>query len=54
MYFFYVLFSVSVNLEENSAAAMGLEKVNFNSNPQKGNAEECSAFERVNIDIWNQ
>ena len=30
---------------EDSAVATGLEKVNYNSNPQKGNAEECSAFE---------
>ena len=27
---------------ENSAAATGLEKVSFHSNPQKGNAKECS------------
>ena len=27
---------------ENSAVAMGLEKVSFHSNPKKGNAKECS------------
>ena len=29
---------------ENLAAATGLEKVNFHSNPQKGNAKECSNY----------
>ena len=29
---------------ENSAVAMGLEKVSFHSNPKKGNAKECSNY----------
>ena len=29
---------------ENSAVATGLEKVNFHSNPKKGNAKECSNY----------
>ena len=29
---------------ENSAVAIGLEKVSFHSNPEKGNAKECSHF----------
>ena len=29
---------------ENSAVATGLEKVNFHSNPQEGNAKECSIY----------
>ena len=29
---------------ENSAAATGLEKVSFHSNPKKGNAKECSNY----------
>ena len=29
---------------ENSAVATGLEKVSFHSNPQKGNAKECSNY----------
>ena len=29
---------------ENSAVATGLEKVSFHSNPEKGNAKECSNF----------
>ena len=29
---------------ENSAVAMGLEKVNFHSNPKKGNAKEYSNY----------
>ena len=28
----------------NSAVATGLEKVSFHSNPQKGNAKECSNY----------
>ena len=32
---------------ENSAAATGLEKVSFHSNPQKGNANECSDYYRI-------
>ena len=34
---------MSANLE-NSAVATGLEKVNFHSNPKKGNAKECSNY----------
>ena len=37
--------SASLNMPanlENSAVATGLEKVNFHSNPKKGNAKECS------------
>ena len=29
---------------ESSAVAMGLEKVNFHSNPKEVNAKECSAY----------
>ena len=29
---------------ENSAVATGLEKVSFHSNPQKGDAKECSNY----------
>ena len=29
---------------ENSAAAIGLEKVSFHSNPKKGNAKQCSKY----------
>ena len=29
---------------ENSAVATGLEKVSFHSNPQKGNAKQCSKY----------
>ena len=29
---------------ENSAVATGLEKVSFHSNPNKGNAKECSGY----------
>ena len=29
---------------ENSAVAIGLEKVSFHSNPKKGNAKECSNY----------
>ena len=29
---------------ENSAVATGLEKVSFHSNPEKGNAKECSNY----------
>ena len=32
---------------ENSAVARGLEKVNFHSNPKKGNAKECSNYHTV-------
>ena len=32
---------------ENSAAATGLEKVNFHSNPKKGNAKECPNYHTV-------
>ena len=32
---------MSANLE-NSAVAIGLEKVSFHSNPKKGSAKECS------------
>ena len=37
---------MSANLE-NSAMAIGLEKVSFHSNPQKGNAKECSNYYTV-------
>ena len=32
---------------ENSAVATGLEKVNFHSNPKKGNAKECSNYHTI-------
>ena len=32
---------------ENSAAATGLEKVNFHSNPKEGNAKECSNYHTI-------
>ena len=31
----------------NSAAATGLEKVSFHSNPKTGNAKECSNYHTV-------
>ena len=34
---------MSANLE-NSAVAIGLEKVSFHSNQKKGNAKECSNY----------
>ena len=37
---------MSTNLE-NSAAATGLEKVSFHSNPKKGNAKQCSNFRTI-------
>ena len=38
-----VALNMSANLE-NSAVATGLENVSFHSNPQKGNAKECSKY----------
>ena len=32
---------------ENSEVATGLEKVNFHSNPKKGNAKECSNYHTI-------
>ena len=32
---------------ENSAVAVGLEKVSFHSNPKKGNAKECSNYRTI-------
>ena len=32
---------------ENSAVATGLEKVSFHSNPNKGNAKECSNYHTI-------
>ena len=32
---------------ENSAVAIGLENVSFNSNPKKGNAKECSNYHTI-------
>ena len=32
---------------ENSAAATGLEKDSFHSNPKKGNAKECSKYHTI-------
>ena len=32
---------------ENSAVAIGLEKVSFHSNPKKGNVKECSNYRTV-------
>ena len=32
---------------ENSAVATGLENISFYSNPQKGNAKECSNYRTV-------
>ena len=37
---------MSANLE-NSAVAIGLEKVSFHSNPKKGNAKECSNYHTI-------
>ena len=32
---------------ENSAVAMGLERVSVHSNPKKGNAKECSNYRTI-------
>ena len=32
---------------ENSAVAIGLEKVSFHSNPKEGNAKECSNYRTI-------
>ena len=32
---------------ENSAVAIGLEKVSFHFNPKKGNAKECSNYHTI-------
>ena len=32
---------------ENSAVAIGLEKVSFQSKPKKGNATECSNYRKI-------
>ena len=32
---------------ENSAVAIGLEKVSFHSSPKKGNAKECSNYQTI-------
>ena len=32
---------------ENSAVAIGLEKVSFHSNQKKGNAKECSNYHTI-------
>ena len=32
---------------ENSAVAIGLEKVSFHSNPKEGNAKECSKYHTI-------
>ena len=32
---------------ENSAVAIGLEKVTFHSSPKKGNAKECSNYHTI-------
>ena len=37
---------MSANLE-NSAVAMGLEKVNFRSNPKESNSKECSNYHTI-------
>ena len=37
---------MSANLE-NSAVATGLEKVSFHSNPEKGNAKQCSDYHTI-------
>ena len=34
---------------ENSAVAVGLEKVSFHSNPKKGNAKECSNYHTIAV-----
>ena len=34
---------------ENSAVAIGLEKVSFHSNPKKGNAKECSNYYTIEL-----
>ena len=38
--------NIPVNLE-NSAVAIGLEKVSFHSNPKKRNAKECSNYRTI-------
>ena len=42
-----VLHSICQQILENSAVATGLEKVSFHSNPQKGNAKECSNYHTI-------
>ena len=32
---------------ENSAVAIGLEKISFHSNPKKGNAKDCSNYRTI-------
>ena len=34
---------------ENSAVAMGLERVSVHSNPKKGNAKECSNYRTITL-----
>ena len=34
---------------ENAAVATGLESVNFHSNPQKGNAKDCSNYRTIAV-----
>ena len=44
------ILSAALNLPanwENSAVAIGLEKVSFHPSPKKGNAEECSNYRTV-------
>ena len=45
-----MLLSVTLNMPanlENSAAATGLEKVSFHSNPKKGNVKECTNYHKI-------
>ena len=36
-----------INKFENSAVAIGMEKVSFHSNPRKGDAKECSNYHTI-------
>ena len=38
---------MSANLENMSAVTTGLENVSFHSNPNKGNAKECSNYHTI-------
>ena len=42
-----VLHSICQTNLENSAVDTGLEKVNFHSNPKKGNAKKCSDYHKI-------
>ena len=47
---FQILNDAALNMPanlENSAVATGLEKVSFHSNPEKGNAKQCSDYHTI-------